>query len=105
MGEVSSTSTELLYLRDAYLREFDANVVAVRDGAVALDRTAFYPTGGGQPHDTGTIDGFLVTDVRKDGDHVWHAVAGVLPAECSEVHGMIEWNRRDQRDGPHSARR
>ena len=50
-------TTELLYLRDAYLTEFDAVVVEVRDGAVALDRTAFYPTGGGQPHDTGSLAG------------------------------------------------
>ena len=47
-------TTELLYLRDAYLREFDATVVDVdATTRVALDRTAFYPTGGGQPHDTG----------------------------------------------------
>ena len=47
--------TELLYLRDAYLTTFTGTVTDVRDGAVALDRTAFYPTGGGQPHDTGTL--------------------------------------------------
>jgi alanyl-tRNA synthetase len=56
--------TELLYLRDAYLREFEATVVACRDSAIALDRTAFYPTGGGQPNDTGTLAGLPVTDVR-----------------------------------------
>ena len=55
MGDLSATDS--LYLRDAYLRAFSAKVVAVRDGAVALDRTAFYPTGGGQPHDTGAIGG------------------------------------------------
>ncbi len=69
-------TTELIYLRDAYLREFDAVVVDVRDGAVALDQTAFYPTGGGQPHDVGTIGGLEVVDVRKEGDAVWHSVAG-----------------------------
>ena len=64
--------TELLYLRDAYLREFDATVLEVDvDGpAVVLDRTAFYPTGGGQPHDTGSLGGAPVVDVRKDGDRV-----------------------------------
>ena len=51
-------------------------VVEVRDGAVALDRTAFYPTGGGQPHDTGTLGGLAVVDVRKDGDDVWHSLNG-----------------------------
>ncbi len=47
--------TDLLYLRDAYLVEFEATVTAVDDGYVNLDRTAFYPTGGGQPHDTGRL--------------------------------------------------
>ncbi len=59
--------TELLYLRDAELREFDAVVAAVDadGGRVALDRTAFYPTGGGQPHDTGTLGSAVVTNVRR----------------------------------------
>ena len=56
-------------------------VVDRRDDAVALDRTAFYPTGGGQPHDTGTLGGLTVTDVRKEGDLVWHTVdGGAAPA-------------------------
>ena len=47
---------------------FTGTVVGVRStGAIALDRTAFYPTGGGQPHDTGTLGGCHVTEVRKDG--------------------------------------
>ena len=67
-------ATELLYLRDAYLREFTATVTDVDGQRVALDRTAFYPTGGGQPHDTGTLAGATVTDVRKEGDaRVAHA--------------------------------
>ena len=45
--------TDLLYLRDAYLTHMDAGVVAVEGNRVALDRTVFYPTGGGQPHDIG----------------------------------------------------
>ena len=56
--------TELLYLRDAYATEFDAIVTAVDGDLVALDRTLFYATGGGQPHDTGTLDGARVIDVR-----------------------------------------
>ncbi len=65
-------ATELLYLRDASLRSFDATVVAVdpEGRRLALDRTAFYPTGGGQPHDTGVLAGLPVTDVRKEGEHV-----------------------------------
>jgi misacylated tRNA(Ala) deacylase len=95
--------TELLYLRDAYLRDFDAQVVDVRDDAVALDRTAFYPTGGGQPHDTGSLDGVDVTDVRKDGDVVWHTVAGEHPTVGSTVHGVIDWERRHKLMRTHTA--
>jgi misacylated tRNA(Ala) deacylase len=100
---VESMTTELLYLRDAYLREFDARVVAVRTGEVALDRTAFYPTGGGQPHDTGMLDGVAVTDVRKEGDVVWHTVAGEVPADGAQVHGVVDWERRHRLMRTHSA--
>ena len=97
-------TTELIYLRDAYLTEFDATVVDVRDGAMALDRTAFYPTGGGQPHDTGTLDGLAVNDVRKESDHVWHSVGGAtLPAIGDTVHGVIDWSRRHDLMRTHSA--
>jgi misacylated tRNA(Ala) deacylase len=99
--------TELLYLHDAYLREFDATVVDVRDAdgvvAVALDRTAFYPTGGGQPHDTGTLDGVAVTNVRKQDDAVWHTLDGAAPAVGTTVHGVIDWDRRHQLMRTHSA--
>ena len=97
--------TELLYLRDAYLREFDATVSAVdaEGSRVALDRTAFYPTGGGQPHDTGALAGAPVTDVRKDGDDVWHTLDGALPAVGESVHGAVDWERRHQLMRTHSA--
>jgi misacylated tRNA(Ala) deacylase len=95
--------TELLYLRDAYLTEFDGVVIEVREGAVALDRTAFYPTGGGQPHDIGTLDGLRVTDVRKDGEHVWHSIEGATTAVGDTVHGVVEWSRRHQLMRTHSA--
>ena len=72
-------ATDLLYLRDAYLRTFTARVTEARDGAVALDRTAFYPTGGGQPHDTGTLAGLSVVEVRKgEGETVWHTLGGEI---------------------------
>ena len=106
-------ATDLLYLRDAYLREFDATVTAVDPDQrrVALDRTAFYPTGGGQPHDTGTLNGLAVTDVRKEGDHVWHTLAAdpdspdspALPAEGDAVHGVIDWDRRHALMRTHTA--
>jgi misacylated tRNA(Ala) deacylase len=97
--------TELLFLRDAYLRAFDATVTAVdvEGSRVALDRTAFYPTGGGQPHDTGTLDGVPVTDVRKDGDEIWHTLDGALPATGATVHGEIDWARRHALMRTHSA--
>ena len=70
---------------------------------VALDRTAFYPTGGGQPHDTGTLGQATVTDVRKEGDSVWHSLDGALPATGDEVRGTIDWGRRHALMRTHSA--
>ena len=94
-------------MHDAYLREVTATVVDARDGAVALDRTVFYPTGGGQPHDTGTLAGLRVTDVRKAVDLVWHLVempAGrSLPEVGEVVHGVLDRERRHQLMRTHSA--
>ncbi len=96
--------TELLYLRDAYLQHFEATVVDVRDDAIALDRTAFYPTGGGQPHDTGTLAGLDVVDVRKEGELVWHHMAGgEAPAVGTSVSGDVEWGRRHDLMRTHTA--
>src|SRR5262245_40875473 len=97
--------TDLLYLRDAYQREFDATVAAVDADAsrVALDATAFYPTGGGQPHDTGVLGGAAVTDVRKEGEIVWHVLDGPLPVAGARVHGTIDWDRRHDLMRTHSA--
>jgi misacylated tRNA(Ala) deacylase len=91
--------TEQLYASDAYLRSFDAQVVEVTDdGGIVLDRTAFYPTGGGQPHDLGSLtwDGgqVSVVEVRKQGDQVLHRVEGSPPAPGTRVHGEIDWERR-----------
>jgi len=90
-----------LFAVDAYRTEFDATVVEVdRDGGrVRLDRTAFYPTGGGQPHDLGdlvTSDATLaVTGVRREGGSIWHTVeADDLPDVGTEVAGTIDWDRR-----------
>jgi misacylated tRNA(Ala) deacylase len=95
--------TDLLYLRDAYLRTFQATVVDRRDDAVALDRTAFYPTGGGQPHDTGTLSGSAVTDVRKEADTVWHVLEGDVPAVGALVDGEVAWDRRHALMRTHTA--
>jgi Ser-tRNA(Ala) deacylase AlaX len=94
---------DLLYLRDAYLTEFDATVTAVDGARVALDRTAFYPTGGGQPHDTGRLGESRVVEVRKDGDEVWHTLEGPVPAVGDAVHGQIDWDRRHQLMRTHTA--
>jgi misacylated tRNA(Ala) deacylase len=99
-------ATELLYLRDAELRSFDATVTAhAGDDGVVLDQTAFYVTGGGQPHDTGTLAGFPVLDVRKDRDsgEVVHAIDGPLPAVGERVHGEVDWERRHQLMRTHTA--
>ena len=96
--------TELLYLRDAYLTHFSARVTGVREQAIALDRTAFYPTGGGQACDTGVLAGLAVTEVRKEGADVWHTVqGGPLPAEGDEVEGALDWTRRHQLMRTHTA--
>lgn len=98
-------ATEMLFLTDAYLREFDATVVEVDEGGskVALDRTAFYPTGGGQPHDTGVLAGRRVTSVKKEGPLVWHSYDGEAFAIGDSVHGEIDWERRHQLMRTHTA--
>ncbi len=99
--------TDLLYLNDAEQRSFTATVVAVEGGArrVAMDRTCFYATGGGQPHDTGTLGGQPVTDVVKEGDTVWHTLGGAeaLPAPGDAVEGEIDWERRHALMRTHTA--
>jgi misacylated tRNA(Ala) deacylase len=101
--------TDLLFLRDAQLRTFEARVTEVDadGGRVALDRTAFYPTGGGQPHDTGFLDtpagSRAVTGVRKEGGVVWHALEGDLPAVGDAVTGRLDWERRHDLMRTHTA--
>ena len=70
---------------------------------MALDRTAFYATGGGQPHDLGTLGGFPVVDVRKEGEQVWHSLSGEAPVVGTVVHGELEWSRRHQLMRTHTA--
>lgn len=99
--------TDLLYLRDAYLRSFVAKVVAVdaEGRRVVLDRTAFYPTGGGQPHDTGRLADLAVVDVRKEGEAVWHSLGGDerLPSAGDEMGGELDWDRRHALMRTHTA--
>ncbi|HET6875827.1 MAG TPA: alanyl-tRNA editing protein, partial [Acidimicrobiales bacterium] len=99
--------TDQVYLRDAYGREFDGTVTAVdpEGRRISLDRTLFYATGGGQPHDTGTLAGLGVTDVRKESEEVWHTLAGdgPLPAIGETVRGQIDWDRRHALMRTHTA--
>jgi misacylated tRNA(Ala) deacylase len=96
-------ATEMLFLHDAYLREVQAAVRAVDGDRVTLDRTVFYPTGGGQPHDTGTIGEARVVDVRKEGEEVWHQLEGPLPEVGATVTASIDWDRRHALMRTHTA--
>ncbi|HTP01417.1 MAG TPA: alanyl-tRNA editing protein [Anaerolineales bacterium] len=97
--------TILLYQTDSYLKEFDATVVKclTEDRAVVLDQTAFYPGGGGQPNDTGSLNGLAVLKARKAGDDVLHVIDTELPAVGAQVHGVINWERRYQLMRTHTA--
>lgn len=93
-----------LYLDDAYCRSFEAQVEATRQTEegweVALDRTCFYPTSGGQPADQGTLGGVPVLDVREEGAQVWH-VLPQLPAGA-RLAGELDWQRRFDHMQQHS---
>jgi misacylated tRNA(Ala) deacylase len=99
--------TELLFLDDAYQRSCTATVLAVTDDGVVLDRTVFYPTGGGQPHDTGILQWpggeVAVIAVRKQGAAVTHAVDGTAPPIGTQVTATIDWERRHQLMRTHTA--
>src|SRR6476646_10311562 len=88
--------TERLYYGDAYLRTFDARIVdRAADGrTIYLDRTAFYPTSGGQPFDTGSLAGIPVTDVIDEGERIAHVLAAPAPRDAQVVTGIVDWTRR-----------
>jgi misacylated tRNA(Ala) deacylase len=92
-----TTMTETPYLEDSSVREFEATVQRVLDDRVVLDRTHFYPEGGGQPADHGRIDtddnSVPVTDVQKK-DTIYHWVDGDAPAEGARVTARLDWERR-----------
>ena len=103
--------TELLYQTDSYLQDFDAvvNSVLPDERAVILDRTAFYPGGGGQPCDIGSLSiagmVYPVTKVKKQGEDVLHFLGGdaPLPATGSASRGTLDWSRRYNLMRTHSA--
>jgi len=99
--------TDRLYLRDADLRSFEAAVVAVDGDRVELDRTAFYATSGGQPHDTGHLvwatGAAAVLDVRTVDGQVLHTLAGPVPEVATTVTGEVDDTRRRQMMRTHTA--
>lgn len=95
-----ATTTERLYYTDSHLTDFEARVQAVtpldngRTG-IMLDRTAFYPTGGGQPSDTGRLGaGRVVECIDCEADGVLHVVEGANPEVGAVVTGRVDWPRR-----------
>ncbi len=103
--------TALLYQKDSYLQEFNAIVAAIdpETQAICLDQTAFYPGGGGQPHDTGSISWddatFDVIRVKKIGNQVWHTFHPevTLPQPGTKLSAKVNWERRYQLMRTHSA--
>lgn len=98
--------TELLYHTDSYLREFDAVVTGIdaEQNGVLLDRTAFYPGGGGQPNDMGQLTvGDQVYPVTKVARGNLHIIDGALPAVGTTVHGALDWERRYKLMRTHTA--
>jgi alanyl-tRNA synthetase len=88
-----------LFYQDAYIKSFTAHVVTKgkdENGKdfIVLDQTAFYPTGGGQPHDVGTIENHAVLNVEEVDGEVRHYLETVLDAENAAVSGIIDWDRR-----------
>ena len=94
--------TDRLYYTDSYLREFRARVTdRSEDGRrIYLDRTAFYPTSGGQPHDTGAIGGVALVEVEDEGERIAHVVEA--PLSAGEVDCHIDWDRRFDHMQQHS---
>lgn len=98
--------TELIYLKDSYVKEFTATVVGhdTEQNGVLLDKTAFYPGGGGQPNDVGKLIAgdteYTVSKVKRGNVHI---LDGDLPAIDTEVTGVIDWERRHKLMRTHTA--
>ena len=99
--------TDILCYADSYLKEFDAVVTDATAKGVVLDRTAFYPGGGGQPADSGLIsagdDVFEVKKLSRSDGKLVHEIDGDLPAVGTQVHGVMDWERRYQLMRTHTA--
>ena len=108
-GSLALVSENICYT-DAYARQTDAVVVEVDAdaNAVLLDRTVFYPGGGGQPADTGQLisesgGSWVVGGAKKRGDEIWHTIDGALPTLDTHVRAEIDWDRRHALMRTHSA--
>ncbi len=90
--------TRELFLQDSYLKEFEAGVLKVEGREVTLDATAFYPGGGGQPPDKGTLGigpvRASVVDARREGGRVVHVLDGPIPETVRDLRGELDWERR-----------
>lgn len=101
-------TTERLYYTDSHLTQFEARVTAVTESvsgwcAVMLDRTAFYPTGGGQPSDTGTLNSTPVVEcIEQENGEVLHIIQGRAPQVGSQVTGRVDWERRQDHMQQHT---
>jgi len=101
---------EELFRQDSYLKQADATVTAVEDRGVRLDRSIFYPTGGGQPGDTGVLrwdggEAAIVDTVKADGNDVLHVLApeAPRPAVGTSVQAELNWERRYKHMRMHTA--
>jgi misacylated tRNA(Ala) deacylase len=101
--------TELLFQTDSYLKEFCAEVIETdsAENAVILDKTAFYPGGGGQPNDTGFLyvgsKSYRVSKVKKQDGKILHYIEGELPHAGTEVKGQLDWENRYKLMRTHTA--
>jgi misacylated tRNA(Ala) deacylase len=90
--------TDELFLRDSYTKEFEARVAELEGREVILDRTAFYPGGGGQPPDKGSLGigpvSAIVVDVRREGEEVIHITDTPIPETVRDLRGALDWERR-----------
>ena len=115
---LNGSMTEVLAQKDAYLKSFEATITSVMpqeagsstdppSPAIALDRTAFFPGGGGQPHDLGWIADIPVVRVKRQGEEIWHWLEaeppGGPPTEGDRVQGRIDWERRYRLMRTHTA--
>lgn len=99
--------TEILCYADSYLKEFDAKITETTSKGVVLDRTAFYPGGGGQPSDTGVLkvgdQEYQVTRLSRQDGKLVHELDREPPPAGADVHGLLDWERRYRLMRTHTA--